>query len=785
MKKSLSFALLFSFLTLGSLSIASCNNGASTVIPEEKTISSISIKANTIPNEILIGHFDDCGIKLVINYSDGTTEEISVTESLVAEQYRDFLRTPGTYSIVIVYEGKETRLTIKMVDVQYNVNFYAYVDSNEYTLLDSQNITIHSGATAPEINIDVYYEGKHYTFKKWDIAFDDVTSQLDVYATYDSVNYYIVKFFNGNNELINSQNIDEGNDATEPNQQSMAMEGYTFIGWDRNFTNITKSINVYGLYVSTSKSDLDDITLTLNKKELLLDIDETKILIATTNKQDATLQWFSSNEKVVTVDNNGLVTAVRAGTANIAVRIKNTNKISVCKVIVSESIEEAKTIKMWAPFNADYQAIIEKAIEKYEETYPGYKVIYTKYSGSYNDLANACVNGFSSNHYPDMAVVYPERVSDFLMAGRALNIKPYMTNSSYGWTQQDLADIPSGYLEESENYFVDGAYSLPLCQSTEAMYYNRNIIGVDLSMYDKTINNGQPLTDAYIQNLTWEEFFDHLAPALIDCVEEQYIELIDITGSFRDQWAILGHDSDDNFFITLAEQYGYGYTSVNKATGVGSVDFVNDGMKGLMKKLNSAYKNRYITTHGAISTYCNYLFTTEQMLFSIGSTGGFQYQFSNSTHYDVGVAPIPHAAGKDYKVVNQGPSLAFLKSATDVEAHAEQCWKFYKILSSTEINTEWSLTTGYAPIRLSVTNTNAYLDFANENKFDLHTIERLTARNAKYVGSILDHLYSVPVFYGSSKVRTAVKDLLPACLRSTNIDAEIDQLFQQAYNNAI
>lgn len=444
-----------------------------------------------------------------------------------------------------------------------------------------------------------------------------------------------------------------------------------------------------------------------------------------------------------------------------------------------------KTITMWATFNATYQAIIEKAIAEYEKTYPGYKVEYTKYSGSYSDLSSACVKGFSANNYPDMAVVYPDSVADFLMAGRAQDMSSYMNNAEYGWTKEDIEDIPSGYLAESTSYFVEGAYSLPLCKSTEAMYYNRNIIGVDLSVYDESINNGEPLTDAYINNLTWEELFDHLAPALIRYNEANNNALIDTNGSYKDQWAVLGYDSDDNFFITLAEQYGYGYTSINKATGVGSVDFVNDDMKGLMKTLNNAYKNRYVATQGTIGTYSNYLTTTGQMIFAIGSTGGVSYQFSDTSHYDVGVARIPHAAGKEYKVINQGPSVAFLKNVTDQEAHAEQCWKFYKILTSTKLATEWSLNTGYAPVRLSVAETEEYLEYANENKYELNTVNRLTARNATYVGTVLDSLFSSPVFYGSSKARNAVKGLLADCLRSTNINGEIDTLFQTAYNNSI
>ena len=445
----------------------------------------------------------------------------------------------------------------------------------------------------------------------------------------------------------------------------------------------------------------------------------------------------------------------------------------------------SKTISMWATFNTTYQAIIEKAIAEYEKTYPGYKVEYTKYSGSYSDLASACTKGFSANNYPDMAVVYPDSVADFLMAGYAQDMTDYMNNPTYGWTKEDLDDIPAGYLQESTNYFVEGAYSLPLCKSTEAMYYNRAIIGVDLSVYDETINNGEPLTDAYINNLTWEEMFEHLAPALIKYNEDHGHALIKTDGSYKDQWAVMGYDSDDNLFITLAEQYGYKYTSLNRTTGAGSVDFVNPEMKALMKTFNNAYQKRYIATQGTIGTYSNYLTTTGQMIFAVGSTGGVSYQFSDTSKYDVGVARIPRAAGKEYKVINQGPSMAFLRSVTDAEAHAEQCWKFYKILTSTQRATEWALETGYSPVRLSVADTDEYLDYANENKYELNTVDRLTARNAAYAGSVLENLFSSPVFYGSSKARTAVKGLLADCLRSKNIDSEVDGLFTQAYNNAI
>ena len=440
---------------------------------------------------------------------------------------------------------------------------------------------------------------------------------------------------------------------------------------------------------------------------------------------------------------------------------------------------------MWATFNDTYAAIIERAIKRYEELYPGYSVKYTKYSGGYSDLAAACVKGFAANNYPDIAVVYPDSVADFLMAGRSVNMEKYVNDPTYGWTEDDFEDIHEEYIEEATNYFVKGMYSLPLCKSTEALYYNRNIINVDLSLYDDTINDGEPLTDEYIDSLTWEEFFDHLCPALMQYNNEHNHSLWKIDGTYKDKWAILGYDSDDNLFITLAEQYGYGYTSLDKASGIGSVDFVNDGMKNLMKKFNDACKKRYITTQGIAATYSNYMSTTGQMPFTIGSTGGVSYQFSTDTNYDVGVAHIPHAEGRDYRVINQGPSFTVLKRPKDAASYAEQCWKFYQVLTSAEFSYDWAVGSGYSPIRYSVAESAEYLTYKDEEQHDLNSLDRLTARNATYVDSVFASLFSSPVFYGSSKARDAVKGLMADCLRAEDINASVDDLFDAAYNNAI
>lgn len=459
------------------------------------------------------------------------------------------------------------------------------------------------------------------------------------------------------------------------------------------------------------------------------------------------------------------------------------------------SVDDGHKIIVWATFNTTYQAIVEKAIANFEADYPDYKIEYVKQNGSYSDLKDMVVKGVPAGNYPDLVIAYPDSVADFMMTGKALNIQPYMEDSTIGWSQADFSDIPEAYISEGQNYMIQGTYSLPICKSTEAMYYNRGVlINLDLSSYDDAINDGNPLTDDYIQSLTWEELMDHLCPALIAYNNDQDADhkIITPASDYADSWAVVGYDSDDNLFITLAEQYGYGYTSLNTSTGKGSIDFVNDDMKGLMKKFNGYYENHYFTTKGILGKNVNYVSTTGGMLFSIGSTGGVSYQFSSASPKDVGVAPIPQAAGKDTKIINQGPSIAFLKRGkTDaiVDTRAQGAWLFYKEWTGTDIGIEWATTTGYSPIRESVMQSDEYLAYSSTSGKTVSTLDMLTARNAAYATSVTDYLFSSPVFVGSANARDAVAGLVADCIGNKGNglidDTQINTYFANAYNNAI
>ena len=394
-----------------------------------------------------------------------------------------------------------------------------------------------------------------------------------------------------------------------------------------------------------------------------------------------------------------------------------------------------------------------------------------------------CVDGFAVDNYPDIDSAYPDSVADFLNNGKGLDMTPYMTDEEIGWSEEDFDDIPENIIAAGQNYSIPGTYSLPCSKSTEAMYYNQDVlIGLNLADIDASINGGMPLNESYFSNMTWEELFEKLIPALdrYDQAQPDSAKIIDRT-TYAD-WAWVGYDSDDNLFITLAEQYGYDYTAIDKTTGKGQILFDNDGMKGLMKKFAGYNANHYFTTKGVIQSNVNYRSTADAMLFSIGSTGGVKYQFSADNPHNVGVAPIPHAEGKPMKVISQGPDFAFLDHNNTNKAKAT--WLFYKLFTSTKYNSSWALTTGYSPIRYSVMETKEYIDYADASSQEPKTLDRLYALNASYAAKAAQYFFTSPVFKGSSEARNQVATIYAACVAAgANLAGQIDSIFSTAVAN--
>ena len=90
-------------------------------------------------------------------------------------------------------------------------------------------------------------------------------------------------------------------------------------------------------------SEILPTEVTLDHKNAKMEVGETLQLSATvlpTNATEKTLYWSTSNSRIVTVNNNGLVTAIAPGTATIkASTAGGTNLSASCTVVVTENLD--------------------------------------------------------------------------------------------------------------------------------------------------------------------------------------------------------------------------------------------------------------------------------------------------------------------------------------------------------------------------------------------------------------------------------------------------------------
>ncbi len=430
--------------------------------------------------------------------------------------------------------------------------------------------------------------------------------------------------------------------------------------------------------------------------------------------------------------------------------------------------------------DGSYRQLLDDMVREFEKEEPNVSVSLTNPlgSGNYGALEKAVVAGFFKEEYPDLVQCYPDNVVKYHDRGYVVNVDTYRANPRYGINQDE--DYIEAFLEEGSSYKDKGTYSLPFCKSTELLYYNADVLlGLDLSSVNAEINQGQPLDETYLDNLSWEELFNKLCPAIKtynDALEEGKKIWADTTNA-----GIVTYDSDENFFITLAQQYGYGYTSFAD-DGRGSIDYDNQGMKDLMLWLNQAKAKGYLQTHKTYQDYVSYLFQTREALFTISSTAGLSYNFVTQrdaetkglTPFAIGVAKLPTAEGKEHRSINQGPSVCVLDHKDENRALAS--YLLWRHLTNPENARKWSLSTGYIGVRHSVYENEEFQQMISVSE-ESTIYERGAADNLKKIADVKGMTFNTAVFRGSGDARTNVGLLLAKCLTDENLEDNIDAYF--------
>ena len=417
------------------------------------------------------------------------------------------------------------------------------------------------------------------------------------------------------------------------------------------------------------------------------------------------------------------------------------------------------TITFYHTMGSNLSDVLKAYIVEFNKLYPNIHIEHEQV-GNYDAVRDQIKTELTVGNQPNIAYCYPDHVALYNIAKAVVTLDDLIasdievtradgTKETLGLTDAQIADFIEGYYNEGKQFGDGLMYTMPMSKSTEVLYYN------------KTFFEANGLTPP----TTWEEM--EALCAKIKQIDPDCIPL--------------GYDSENNWFITMTEQYGNPYTS---ATGEHFL-FDNEGNKAFVKMFREWYQKGYVTTQEIYGAYTSGLFVAQtgtRSYMSIGSSAGATHQRptkgADGYPFEVGITTIPQVNAENPKVISQGPSLCIFKDANPQEVVAS--WLFVKFLTTTvEFQAEFSMASGYVPVLKSVAENHVYADFLNKADGG----DFISALSAKVCLQQEKAYYTSPAFNGSSSARDNVGLLMQSAFTKDdggNLDAMIDKLFADA-----
>ncbi|MDE5566728.1 MAG: extracellular solute-binding protein [Anaeroplasmataceae bacterium] len=437
-------------------------------------------------------------------------------------------------------------------------------------------------------------------------------------------------------------------------------------------------------------------------------------------------------------------------------------KDGVCKICKEAQPKTKNKIVFYHTMGNSLQTVLDLAVQNFEAKYPEWEVEHIQ-AGGYDDVKSIALDDLKENKQPNIVYCYADHIPYYMPSGKLIDLTKYInstdtmdvvlevpvlddqgnfvldvfgnivtesvtTKQSVGFTQEELSDFVQGYYAEGNaqnytdfkkyGYTRDSMLSLPFVKATEVLYYNEDALKA--AGITKKVN-GQ--TVAAVPE-TWDELWDACAK-----LKAKYPNSTP-----------LGYDSESNWFATMCEQNGWGYTSASAPHYL----FNNENTEKWLNELKGYYKKGYFATH----QYTSGLFVggaEDGCVFSIGSSGSASYYQTDKFKW--GVAPIPGTKVGDEinrAVICQGPSLCMLSQGD--EEKDLMTWLFMKELLDPTFQAAFSMVSNYNPSRISSCYILDYMDFLGGND-----IKAVTANVAR---SMIYDYFTLPVFIGSDKVRT-------------------------------
>lgn len=367
------------------------------------------------------------------------------------------------------------------------------------------------------------------------------------------------------------------------------------------------------------------------------------------------------------------------------------------------------TVTVWHYYNGVQQTTFDQMVENFNSTI-GYDkgIIVEAFSkSSINELADSVVASVNKDTGaetpPSIFATYSETAYKLDQMGALADLNSYISD-------EEKDEYIKEYIDEG--IFSNGEFKIfPTAKSTEVMMLNK-------TDWDKFVA-AESVSESDIETLEG-----------VTAVAEKYYEYTDgLTPDVpNDGKAFFGRDSVANYMYIGAQQLGGEYFETDK-DGKVSVAISKDVVKKLWENYYVPYVKGYFI---AESRYRSDDAKTGALISLVCSTSGATYfptevTLNNDDTYPIEniVLPVPYFEGSDKQLVQQGAGMSVIKSDTQTEYAS---LVFLKWFTEEERNIEFSISSGYLPVKESANDFNKIsdVDAKSENPMDetmLNTIK--------------------------------------------------------------
>jgi multiple sugar transport system substrate-binding protein len=339
-------------------------------------------------------------------------------------------------------------------------------------------------------------------------------------------------------------------------------------------------------------------------------------------------------------------------------------------------------ITLWHGQKQQNKDALDALVERFNATHPEYKLVAHRV-GDYTPLFKKVRATVQGGDLPDLCIAYESMVAQLMEADVVVPLDDYLAHPDYGLSPEEQADIFPSFLDSNRYPSFGGQLlSFPFTKSLLMLYYNADLL--------REAGHEEPPA-------TWDEFL------------QQCRDVRAKTG--RPAFA---YARDPSSFDSLIYSLG-GELAVDGGarSNLDSPESVR--ALGILQSL----VQEGLATVIPIRTYDDRtLFATQQVAFILRSSTTRAYMREDVVdeqgrdRFRWSMACPPVGAGQPRRTVLYGGNICMFKTTPERQRAA---WEFIKFFISPEVTAEWSVKTGYLPIRRSAADLATLQDFFAEH----------------------------------------------------------------------